>query len=305
MRRIALATLIAAAPLFGNPEMTVDLPGGATMDFVWIEPGTFMMGSPESEEGADGSEWPQHKVMISRGFWLGKHEITQAQWDSVRGPMPWSLLRGARENPDCAAVGISWSLAQNFIQRLNIAAGDSLYRLPTEAEWEYACRAGTTTRWSFGDDESQLGDHAWGYYNAWGVAEKYAHAVGTKLPNPWGLYDMHGNGWEWCQDWYGPYPSDSQIDPFTAPVPVQMAPFTPMAPIPVHVMRGGDIYSTPRRMRSACRTYDTNNPGSSADQPCITGARLVRMADAPPTSVTPESWGKVKATRRAQLESRE
>jgi formylglycine-generating enzyme required for sulfatase activity len=97
---------------------------------------------------------------------------------------------------------ISWEDVQEFTKRVNRSEGTQVYRLPTEAEWEYACRAGTTTRWSFGDHERQLKDYAWYRNNAWDIDEKYAHAVGTKLPNPWGLYDMHGNVWEWTMDWY-------------------------------------------------------------------------------------------------------
>ena len=121
---------------------------------------------------------------------------------------PWSGQSYVQENPDHPAVYISWYDVQAFILQLNEAAGDLLFRLPTEAEWEYACRGGTTTLWSFGDDESQLDEYAWvgGY--------PYAQAVGTKLPNPWGLYDMHGNVWELVQDrWYREYTTEAQVDP--------------------------------------------------------------------------------------------
>ncbi|MSR83584.1 MAG: formylglycine-generating enzyme family protein [Candidatus Latescibacteria bacterium] len=116
-------------------------------------------------------------------------------WGSRRGPLP------------------SWDNLQVFIHRLNVAAGNSLYRLPAEAEWEYVCRAGTTTRWSFGNDESLLGNYAWYTVNAWDAGEQYAHQAGGKLPNPWGLYDVHGNVWEWVQDRHGGYSSSSQTDP--------------------------------------------------------------------------------------------
>lgn len=202
-------------------EITADLPGGATMEFALIESGTFTMGSPSSESGRESGEGPQHQVTISKGFYLGKYEITQAQWEAVMGTRPWSPESyhppGSRfcvqANPNNPAVYISWDGVQGFIHKLNQAAGDSLYRLPTEAEWEYACRAGTTTAWSFGDGESQLKDYAWYDANAWNIGEQYAHAVGTKKPNPWGLYDMHGNVWEWVQDWYGNYSSGAQTDP--------------------------------------------------------------------------------------------
>ena len=140
------------APRVANPEITVDLPGGATMDFVWIEPGTLLMGAPDSDRYAAPAQKPQHEVTITRGFYLGKYEITQGEWEAVMGTRPWWRRGYVRENPDHPAVYISWNDVQGFVQRLNEAAGEELYRLPTEAEWEYACRAGTTTRWSFGED---------------------------------------------------------------------------------------------------------------------------------------------------------
>ena len=194
-------------------DTTVTLTGDVTMDFVHIDPGTVTMGSPDSEEERWADEGPQHEVTISKGFYLGKYEVTQGQWEAVMGTTPWSGESNVEENADHPAVYVSWEDAQAFIQKLNDAAGKELYRLPTEAEWEYACRAGTTTRWSFGDDESDVGDYAWYEDNAWDAGEPYAHEVGTKLANPWGLYDMHGNVFEWCLDWYGSYSSEAQTDP--------------------------------------------------------------------------------------------
>ena len=149
-----------------------------------------------------------------------------------------------------------------FIHVLNEAEGDSLYRLPTEAEWEYACRAGTETRWSFGDDVSQLKDYAWYHDNAWDIGEQYAHPVGTKLPNPWGLYDMHGNVWEMCQDWYGIYPNEYQIDP-TGP-----------ASGSDRVLRGGYFGHSPQHARSAVRYF--THPSSDSFG---FGARLLRYTN--------------------------
>ena len=222
--------------------LTEDLPGGATIEFVGIEPGTFTMGSPDMDEMANGSEKPQHEVTISQGFYLGKYEITQAQWESVMGTTPWSGQDNVQANPDHPAVYISWEDVQEFIQRLNEAAGEEVYRLPTEAEWEYACRAGTATSWSFGDDESELMNYAWYRANAWDVGEQYAHAVGTKLPNPWGLYDMHGNVKEWCQDWYGNYSSGAQTDP--------IGPATGV----LRIERGGNFNYVAQSLRSASRS---------------------------------------------------
>ena len=173
-----------------------------------------MMGSPSSEKGRYDDEGPVHEVTISKGFYLGKYEVTQGQWEGVMGTTPWRGKDYVRSGSDYPAVYVSWDDAQEFISRLNSAAGSEVYRLPSEAEWEYACRAGTTTRWSFGDDESQLTHYAWyGAYRRGDVGEKYGHRVGTKRANPWGLYDMHGNVSEWVQDWKGDYSSSSVVDP--------------------------------------------------------------------------------------------
>ena len=254
---------VEASAFPSNEAITVDLPGGATMDLVWIEPGTFTMGSPDWEQGRESNEGPQHEVTISQGFYLGKYELTQGQWEAVLGTTPWSGGLYLQSNANHPAVIISWDGVQEFIQALNAAAGDSLYRLPTEAEWEYACRAGTTTGWSLGDDENQLKDYAWYRGNAWNVVgEKYAHEVGTKLPNPFGLYDMHGNVWEWCQDWYGSYSSGAQVDP--------MGPSTGSD----RVKRGGYFGGYTHYARSGYRSSFSPNPRSSG-----IGARLLRMAE--------------------------
>ncbi len=179
----------------------VSLLGGATIEMVWIDPGTFTMGAPATEEGRREAEGPQYEVTISTGFYLGKYELTQGQWEAVMGTMPWAGHDRVVSNPNHPAVFISWDDVQSFIRRLNDAAGSEVYRLPTEAEWEYACRAGTATRWSFGDTKSDLRDYAWYFDNTWN--ERYGHAVGQKWPNPWGLYDMHGNVSEWVRDRYG------------------------------------------------------------------------------------------------------
>ena len=251
--------VIAPSRLTGN-TITVTLPGGATMEMVWIPPGTFTMGSPSSESGRDDDEGPQHQVTITKGFYLGKYELTQEQWTSVMGTRPWSGKSYVRENASNPAVYISWNDVQAFIAKLNQAEGSEVYRLPTEAEWEVACRAGTTTRWSFGDDESQLGEYAWYRDNAWSVGEQYAHAVGTKRPNPWGLYDMHGNVWEWVQDWYGSYSSSPQTDP-TGPASGSS-----------RVLRGGSFLNHARDVRSANRDHDS--PGR---RDYDVGARLLRQ----------------------------
>lgn len=179
---------------------------------VWIPPGSFTMGSPETEPGRLAWEGPQTRVSMPRGFWLGRHEVTQAEYEAVRGVNP-SEWRGE----DLPVEMVSWNDAVAYCQELTarerragrLPAGYE-YRLPTEAQWECACRAGTTTRFSFGDDDSELGEHAWYLPNG----DSRTHVVGEKLPNAWGLYDMHGNVWEWCADWYGDsHPGGNVTDP--------------------------------------------------------------------------------------------
>jgi len=257
---------------YANEEITVELPGGATMEFVWIEPGTFLMGAPDSEEVAQSHEKPQHEVTITQGFYLGQYEITQGQWEAVMGSNP-SYFLGANRPVEY----VSWYDVHSFIHALNEAAGDSLYRLPTEAEWEYTCRVGTTTRWSFGDEESLLEEYAW-YSGNRGFSK--TRDVGTKLPNPWGLYDMHGNVWEWCQDRYGGYTSDSQVDP--------TGPATGL----YRVIRGGFYKADASYVRSASRSG--HEPGYRY---FALGARLLRMVPQS-TILIPESWGQIKNDSR-------
>jgi formylglycine-generating enzyme required for sulfatase activity len=185
---------------------------------------------------------PQHDVAVTRGYWLGRYELTQGQWEAVIPTRrPWWVQSNVQRNPSHPAVGISWDDVQDLVTALNQWEGKVTYRLPTEAEWEYACRAGTTTQWSFGDDEAQLQEYAWCADNAWAVGQRYAHAVGTKLPNPWGLYDMHGNVQEWVQDWFGFYSSGAQVDP--------QGPATGG----IRVTRGGSFITCAGYSRSASR----------------------------------------------------
>ena len=188
----------------GGPfdKETVMLPGGVPLVMVWIPGGTFQMGRSPDEQDSYSDEGPRHAVTVP-GFWMAKYELTKAQWEAVMGTTPWSGGSLVLDDPDSPAVYVSWNDAQSFITALNGLTGKT-FRLPSEAEWEYACRAGTTTRFYWGDDPSYtaIDDYAWWDGNAYDVNERYAHVVGQLLPNAFGLYDMSGNVWEWCQDWY-------------------------------------------------------------------------------------------------------
>ena len=154
------------------------------------------MGSPKDEDGRSDNEGPVNKVTIHKSFELGTYLVTQREWKAVMGSNP-SEFKG----DDLPVENVSWNDVQKFIGRLNDRESTDKYRLPFEAEWEYTCRAGRTTRYSFGDDELMLGEYAWYDGNSGGKT----HPVGQKKPNPWGLYDMHGNVWELVQDRYGDY----------------------------------------------------------------------------------------------------
>lgn len=178
----------------------------------WIPPGEFWMGSPAEEEGRFNSEGPLHKVTISGGFWLGETPCTQALWEAVTGKNP-SRFKGS----DRSVERVSWDDCQDFLKRINKGFGEALFRLPTEAEWEYACRAGTTTPFCFGEtittDQANF-DGNYPYANGEkGIYKKETLSVKALPRNGWGVYQMHGNVWEWCQDWLGDYPQDPVADP--------------------------------------------------------------------------------------------
>lgn len=176
-----------------NREEKVFSFNGASAAFVWIPPGEFMMGSPEDESGRYDDESPQHLVRFAGGFWMQTTPVTQAQWQAVMGNNP-SYFESV--GSDAPVERVSWNDVQEFIQKLNSTTKETQFRLPTEAEWEYACRAGTTTKYYFVDDQDILQKYAWHDTNSKGTT----HPVGQLIPNTWGLYDMHGNVWEWCQD---------------------------------------------------------------------------------------------------------
>jgi formylglycine-generating enzyme required for sulfatase activity len=184
--------LVTAAVLCGCPSLPVDTSNSLGMEFVLIPAGMFMMGCAEGDTECQPDERPPHPVQISEAFYLGRFEVTQGQWVKVMGENP-SQTQGNGHPVE----NVSWDDAQEFIRRLNALEGTDKYRLPTEAEWEYAARAGTATKFPF--SEAEAPDYAW----YWDNAAYGTHPVGAKQPNPWGLHDMAGNVWEWVQDWYG------------------------------------------------------------------------------------------------------
>jgi sulfatase modifying factor 1 len=254
----------AAEPVASNIPV-IELPSITNtigMKLNKIPAGTFLMGSPEGEEGRYDREH-QHKVTITNPFYMQTTEVTQGQWKAVMGTEPWKGEYSVKEGPNYAASHVSWDDAVAYCKKLSEKEGKT-YRLPTEAEWEYACRAGTQTRWSFGNDEKVLGDYAWYYENAWDIDEKYAHQVGLKKPNAFGLYDMHGNVFEWCNDYF-------EKDYYK-----QSPAKDPTGPAFGHdrVLRGGSWDRGTRRARSAIRNWDVADRRGN-----IRGFRLVRELD--------------------------
>ena len=174
-----------------NRAVTLDVGGGAKMELVLVRPGSFVMGD---ERGGAG-ERPAHKVTVTKPFFIGKYLVTQRQWEAVMGNNP-SWFQGAAKPVE----NITWDDCQVFLAKLGekCGGGTEAFSLPTEAQWEYACRAGSTAQYSFGDDGAGLGEYAWFSGNS----RNETHPVGEKKPNAWGLYDMHGNVWQWCADGY-------------------------------------------------------------------------------------------------------
>ena len=245
-------------------DLTLDLGGGVKMETVLIPADTFTMGSGR---GPFESEKPAHKVTISRPFYMGKYAVTQEQWQAVMGADP-SRFKGADRPVD----GVSWKDAQDFCRAASAKVGKTV-RLPTEAEWEFACRAGSTTDYCFGDGEAALAEYAWYEGNSSGVT----HPVGQKKPNAWGLYDMHGNVWEWCQDWCDQkyYATSLRVDP-QGPARSNLG---------AHVLRGGAWHVEASYCRSAGRGGDfpcgEGGPGSWNDAG-HSGFRIVVRAPGTP-----------------------
>ena len=179
--------------------------GEAVHRMRWISPGRFVMGSPEGEAGRWEDEGPQHEVVLTRGYWLGETAVTQGLWAAVMGTNPSRFKSETRP-----VETVSWDDCQGFIARLNERVEGLSVRLPTEAEWEHACRAGTTTAtWLGAAGREQLDRIAWYRNNSGGET----HRVGSKEANPWGLHDMLGNVWEWCADWSGAYSATPAVNP--------------------------------------------------------------------------------------------
>ena len=246
------------------------VPSAANLRMLWVEPGTFTMGSPVTEEGHETDE-TEHNVTLTQGFYLGKYEVTQAQYEAVMTgntnglsptPSQWP------NNPNRPVEKVSWSDTQVFLSRLNTLEAANLpagwtYVLPTEAQWEYACRAGTTTAYSWGDD----GNASPGNSNQSGFSQ--TRDVGQYAPNAWGFFDMHGNIWEWVMDWKGNYLNGPQTDP-TGPNSGSQ-----------RVSRGGSWQAGTAFLRSASRGEANANTLYTN-----TGFRLAFRQTSPPPPIT-------------------
>ncbi len=223
------------------------------MSFVRLPAGAFLAGSPAGEKGRDCNE-VQRLVSLTKAFQIQTTPVTQSQWRRVMGGNPAYF----KDDEACPVEQVSWRDCHEFIRRLNDMEKHPGYRLPTEAEWEYACRAGSTTAYCFGDDDALLDEYAWHHANS-GLR---THPVRHKLPNALGLYDMHGNVWEWCQDWYDRHSPEDAADP--------AGPQTGLS----RVVRGGAWYFDLLECRSACRNF---YPPARSE--FFVGFRLVRQGD--------------------------
>ena len=204
-----------AQPQAGD-ALAVDLGQGIALDLVWCPPGSFMMGSPENELGRSDDEL-LHRVTLTKGFWIGKFPVTQGQWETLMGGNPSNFKAVGKDAP---VENVSWDDCQGFLAKLHPLAARAVpnaqARLPTEAEWEYACRAGTGTALNSGKNltsaEGECANmDAVGWYGK--NSGTSTHPAGQKAPNAWGIFDMHGDVWEWCTDWYGAYSNGDATDP--------------------------------------------------------------------------------------------
>ena len=234
-----LAGFVPDRKLVGETDPPKNFTNTIGMKFVWIPPGNFVMGSPKEEKEWSDNE-TQHKVTLSKGFYMAVHLVTHEQWQTVMSNNP-SRFKGEKNLP---VENVSWDDCQEFIKKLR-EKDKKAYRLPSEAEWEYACRAGTKTPFHFGetistDQANYNGDFTYGTGKK-GVYRKKTTPVGSFPTNAFGLFDMHGNVWQWCQDWYGDYPQKDVVDPQGA------------EKSQLRVLRGGSWYHIPEDCRSASR----------------------------------------------------
>lgn len=281
----AVRSNMAAEQLeIGEPEIN-----SIGMVLVPIPAGEFLMGRPESEEDkakrkqakpkqtgkrkkgeidwSRDSELPAHSVTISKPFYISAFEVTQQQFEQVTSKKPWDTKPLVGDSEVYVANYITWDDAAEFCKTLSEAEGVT-YRLPTVAEWEYACRAGTTSSFNFDNPKETFDDHIWHKGNAYDQGEQYPHAVGQKRPNAWALHDMHGNVWEWCQDWYQPY--DEAAEPLTDPAGPDNG--------WVHVWRGGSFADPWINIRSEAR-LSNGRPGYRPEY--LAGFRVVREVEPP------------------------
>ena len=248
--------------------LMLNLGKGVKMKLMRIGAGKFVMGSPKTETDREDEEGPQREVTISRPFYMGIHEVTRSQWRAVMNTRPWdgdgmsyTICRDAnaaswfswngetydKSGASNPIIWITWDEASKFCEMLSKKTGKQV-SLPTEAQWEYACRAGSKTAYSFGDDASKLGDYAWYCANTYKRGVIFSQAVGRKKPNAFGLYDMHGNVWEWCRDWYAKnsYAKAKNVDPENT------------TETGSRVLRGGSWGYLPQVCRAAYRGWFTS-----------------------------------------------
>lgn len=255
MKKSRLALLALAAIMYfncRNKTLNTFIDPVLGMEFVLIPKGSFQMG--ENILYTDSLSAWEHRVYLSKNYWLGKQEVTESQWQNIMGtseyhtdkPSPFHGL-----NPNYPIVSVSYFDVEKFIDKLNAISHGYHYRLPTEAEWEYACRAGTTTPYSYGltltDSLAKFNAELPSGYSSLENISGHPEPVGSYPPNPWGLYDMHGNVWEWVSDWYAPYPHDDVTNPIGPKAGKEK------------VIRGGSWYFGAQYARSAFRK--THEPG--------------------------------------------
>lgn len=260
---VCLLVVLGCGRQIPESELPANVENSIGMKFVLIHSGSFTMGTPDSEVDREANE-DLHKVKLTKPFYLGVYEVTQAQFVKVMGKNPSRYqpeATGVEDTSNFPVDSLSWADAIAYCEALSALPEERnagrRYRLPTEAEWEYACRADTQTAFSFGDDPSLLGEYAWYSENS----EERSHPVGEKKPNPWGLYDMHGNAQELCWDWYGKHLTDA-TDP-TGPTMEEL--------IEEHrCRRGGAWYFEASECRSGARSSWPPD-----GRPAIHGLRVV------------------------------